>query len=60
MDEGVVDGVEDEGGDGDVLKDAGGGGAVVVVVGTGEAGVEGGDAVIEVAQGVDAGGLVRR
>ena len=57
-DEGVVERVEDEGGDGDAVEDAGGGGAVVVVVGAGEAGVEGGDAVVEVAQGADAGGAV--
>ncbi len=48
-DEGVVECMEDEGGDGDAVEDAGGGGAVVVVVGAGEAGVEGGDAVVEVA-----------
>ncbi len=48
-DEGVVECMEDEGGDGDAVEDAGGGGAVVVVGGAGEAGVEGGDAVVEVA-----------
>ena len=37
---------------------AGGGGAGVVVVGAGEARVERGDAVVEVAQGVDTGGAV--
>ena len=50
--------MEDERGDGDAIEDAGGGGAVVVVVGAGEAGVEGGDAVVELAQGADAGGAV--
>ena len=57
-DEGIVEGVEDERGDGDAVEDAGGGGAGVVVFGAGEAGVERGDAVVEVAQGVDAGGAV--
>ena len=57
-DERVVERVEDEGGDGDAVDDASGGGAVVVVVGRGEAGVEGGDALVEVAQGVDADGLI--
>ena len=52
-DEGVVEGVEDEGGDADAVEDAGGGGTLVVVVGAVEAGVEGGDAVIELAQGLD-------
>ena len=59
-DEGVVEGVEDQGGDVDTAEDAGGGGAVVVVVRAGEAGVEGGDAVVELAQGADivgAGGV---
>ena len=42
-------------GDGDAVEDAGGGGAVVVVVGRTEAGVERGDAVVEVAQGAEAG-----
>ena len=57
-DERVVDGVEDESGDGDAVDDAGSSGAMVVVVGAGEAGVESGDAVVEVAQGADAGGLI--
>ena len=48
-DEGVVKGVQDEGGNGDAAEDAGGGGAVVVVVGALEAGVEGGDFFVEVA-----------
>ena len=39
-------------------SDARGGGAVVVVVGAGEAGVERGDAVVELAQRADAGGAV--
>jgi hypothetical protein len=57
-DEGVVERVDDEGGDGDTVEDAGGGGAEIVIVGAGEAGVEGGDAVVEVAQGADADGEV--
>ena len=57
-DEGVVEGVEDERGDGDAVEDARGGGAGVVVFGAGEAGVERGDAVVEGAHGVDAGGAV--
>ena len=57
-DEGVVAGVEDEGGDGDFVEDAGGGGFVVVVGCGAEAGVEGGDAVVEVAEGVDRGGAL--
>lgn len=57
-DEGIIQGVEDESGDGDAVQDTGGGGAEVVVVRAGEAGVEGGDAVVEVAQGADADGLV--
>ncbi len=60
-DEGVVERVEDERGDGDAGEDAGGGGAEVVVLRALEAGVEGGDALVEVAQGaqaVGAGGVV--
>ena len=57
-DEGVVERVEDERGHGDAVDDARGGGAVVVVVCAGEAGVERGDAVVEVAEGTDAGGAV--
>ena len=57
-DEGVVEGVEDQRGDGDAVQHARGGGAGVVVFGAGEAGVERGDAVVEGAHGVDAGGAV--
>ena len=49
-DEGIVEGVEDEGGDGDALENACCGGAVVVVVRSLKAGVGGGDAVVEVAE----------
>ena len=57
-DEGVVERVEDEGGDGDAVEDTSGSGSVVVVVCAGEAGVEGGDAVVELAEGADAGGSI--
>ena len=57
-DEGIVAGVEDEGGDDDVVEDAGGGGAEVVVIGGTEAGVEGGDAVVELAERRDVGGAL--
>ena len=57
-DEGIVASVEDEGGDGDVVEDAGGGGAEVVVIGGTEAGVKGGDAVVELAERRDAGGAL--
>ena len=50
--------MEDEGGDGDAVEDAGGGGFVVVVGCGAEAGVEGGDAVVEVAEGGNAGGAL--
>ena len=55
----IVAGVEDERGNGDAVEHAGGGGAVVVVVRGPEAGVERGDAVVEFAQGVDAGRALR-
>ncbi len=60
-DEGVVERVQDQRGHGDAVEHARGGGAVVVVVGAGKAVVERGDALVEVAQGVDAvgaGGVV--
>ena len=57
--EGVVAGVEDEGRDSDAMEDACGRGSMVVVVGVAEAGVEGGDFVVEVAQGVHDCGTVR-
>ena len=55
-DEGVVAGVDEERGDGDAIEHARGGGAVVVVVCGLKAGVECGDAVVELAQRADAGG----
>jgi len=57
-DEGVVAGVEQEGGDGDFVEDAGGGGFVVVVGRGAEARVEGGDAIVEVAERGDGGGAL--
>jgi hypothetical protein len=58
-DEGVVERVEDQRGDRDAVEDPRGGGAVVVVVRGLEAGVERGDAVVEVAQGADVGATLR-
>ena len=57
-DEGIVERVQDQRGHGDAVDDAGGGGAEVVVLRGGEAGVERGDAVVELAQRADAGGAV--
>src|SRR6266851_8042260 len=54
--EGVVRRVEDERGDSDAIENAGSGGVVVVVVSAGEAGVQRGDAIVELAKGADAGG----
>jgi hypothetical protein len=57
-DEGIVGGVDEERGDGDAVENACGGGAEVVVVRGAEAGVEGGDAVVEVAERGDVRGAL--
>src|ERR1700678_3686803 len=57
--EGIVQCVEDERWYGDLTDDAGGGGSVVVVGRTGEAGVEGGDAVVQLTEGADTSGQIR-
>ena len=59
-DEGVVLGVEDEGGDGDAVNDTGAGDAIVVVVGVSEAAIAGDDLVVEFAQGADRADAVVR
>jgi hypothetical protein len=56
--EGVVQCVEDEGWYRDPVDCASSGGSVVVVFSTGEAGVQGGDAVVQLAQGANAGGQI--
>src|SRR5665213_1038319 len=58
-DEGIVQRVQNERGDSDAVEDARGGGAVVVVVRGLEAGVERGDAVVEVAQRADVRATLR-
>ena len=50
--------VKDECRHGDLVDDAGSGGAVVVVVRSGEPGIEGGDAVIQLAQRADSSGEI--
>ena len=59
VNEGVVECVHDQRGHGDAIHDARGGSAEVIVLRGGEAGVERGDAVVELAQRTDAGGAVR-
>ena len=57
-DEWVVQGMQDQRGNGDAIKDACGGGAVVVIVGAGKAGVQRGDAIVELTQRANSGGAV--